>query len=251
MTALKLSRRSFIKAAAVTSAAMGMGGVAGTAFAEEPYTAANSAGEVRRIRSCCRGCGKMECGVWVTVENGRAVKIEGDESAPHTMGSCCNKSVASLQACYHPDSLAYPMKRTQPKGEDPGWVRISWEEALDSIVEGINQVKAKYGGESLFTMGGTGRIWCMSRAISRRRSPPSTTTAGPPRWSGRRYSPSGPPPPRGRTTMRRVVRWWTRPCRRTPSFPLIPALPIWARSPTSTWPCAVAPTPRWRWPCAM
>ena len=73
----------------------------------------------------------MECGVWVTVENGRAVKIEGDESAPHTMGSCCNKSVSSLQACYHPDRLRYPMKRTNPKGEDPGWVRISWDEALD------------------------------------------------------------------------------------------------------------------------
>ena len=73
----------------------------------------------------------MECGVWVTVENGRAVKIEGDESAPHTMGSCCNKSVSSLQACYHPDRLRYPMKRTNPKGEDPGQVRISWDEALD------------------------------------------------------------------------------------------------------------------------
>ncbi len=163
MTALKLSRRSFLKAAAVTGAAMGVAGATqAAALAAEPYTAADSAGTVRRIRSCCRGCGKMECGVWVTVENGRAVKIEGDDTAPHSMGSCCNKSVASLQACYHPDRLAYPMKRTNPKGEDPGWVRIDWEEALDSIVTGIGQVQAKYGGEALFTMGGTGRIWCMS-----------------------------------------------------------------------------------------
>ena len=162
MSSLTLSRRTFLKTSAVAAAAVGLSAGAESALAAAPYTAVDSAGEVKRIRTCCRGCGKMECGVWVTVENGRAVKIEGDESAPHTMGSCCNKSVSSLQACYHPDRLRYPMKRTNPKGEDPGWVRIGWDEALDAIVEGIQQVKDKYGGEALFTMGGTGRIWCMS-----------------------------------------------------------------------------------------
>lgn len=162
MAKLNVSRRTFVKLSATTAAVAAIGATAGSALADEPYTAANSTGQVRRIRTCCRGCGKMECGVWVTVENGRAVKIEGDESAPHSMGSCCAKSVSSIQACYHPDRLRYPMKRTQPKGEDPGWQRISWEEALDTIVKGIENVKAKYGGESLFTMGGTGRIWCMS-----------------------------------------------------------------------------------------
>ena len=162
MAKLNVSRRTFVKLSATTAAVATIGATAGSALADEPYTAANSTGQVRRIRTCCRGCGKMECGVWVTVENGRAVKIEGDESAPHSMGSCCAKSVSSIQACYHPDRLRYPMKRTQPKGEDPGWQRISWEEALDTIVKGIENVKAKYGGESLFTMGGTGRIWCMS-----------------------------------------------------------------------------------------
>ena len=36
-----------------------------------------------------------------------------------------------MQACYHPDRLRYPMKRTRPKGEDdPGWERVSWDEAM-------------------------------------------------------------------------------------------------------------------------
>ena len=161
-SSLNLSRRSFLKTAAVTAVAANLVLNAESALAETSHTAADGVGEVKRIRSCCRGCGKMECGVWVTVANGRAVKIEGDETAPHTMGSCCNKSVASLQACYHPDRLYHPMKRTNPKGEDPGWVRISWDEALDIIVAGVQQVKDKYGGQSLFTMGGTGRIWSMS-----------------------------------------------------------------------------------------
>ncbi len=154
-----VSRRSFVQMAAATGVMAGMGFTGGTAFADEPYTAAESDGEERKIRTCCRGCGKMECGVIVTVKDGRAIKIEGDPSAPQSIGSCCNKSVASLQACYHPDRLRYPMKRTNPKGEDPGWVRISWDEALDTITEGIKSLKEKYGGETMVSMSGTGRMY--------------------------------------------------------------------------------------------
>ncbi len=154
-----VSRRSFLKIAAATGVIAGLGMTAGSALAETDYTVLDSTDTTRKVRTVCRGCGKMECGVWVTVENGRAVKIEGDESAGHTLGSCCNKSVSSMQACYHPDRLRYPMKRTNPKGEDPGWVRISWDEAIDTIYEGIEAVRAKYGSEALFDMAGTGRMY--------------------------------------------------------------------------------------------
>ena len=40
------------------------------------------------------------------------------------------------------------MKRTNPKGSaDPGWVRISWDEAIKIIAENLNKVKAKYGAD--------------------------------------------------------------------------------------------------------
>lgn len=102
MGSLNLSRRSFLKTAVVTAAAAGLALNAESALAEAPYTAVDSAGEVKRIRSCCRGCGKMECGVWVTVENGRAVKIEGDETAPHTMGGTGRIWCMSPYAGYGP-----------------------------------------------------------------------------------------------------------------------------------------------------
>ena len=102
----------------------------------ESSASTTSTSEVKRIRSTCRGCGKMECGVWVTVQDGRAVKVEGDESAYQSNGNCCTKAQASMQAAYHPDRLRYPVKRTNPKGEaDPGWVRISWDEAYATIAE--------------------------------------------------------------------------------------------------------------------
>lgn len=46
--------------------------------------------------------------MWVTVENGRAIKIEGDESSFASSGNSCSKSQASLQACYHPIGSRIP-----------------------------------------------------------------------------------------------------------------------------------------------
>ena len=163
-----MSRRSFMRLAGVTSAALALtSATAPAALAEEhdSGTVASSDG-VQRIRTMCRGCGKMECGVWVTVENGRAIKIEGDESSFASSGNSCSKSQASLQACYHPDRLAYPMKRTNPKGDDdPGWVRISWDEALAEAGTKLNEIKEQRGGNSMFSMCGTSRIYCMASAL--------------------------------------------------------------------------------------
>ena len=159
MTKLSLSRRSFLKASAITAAASAV------AFSAEPATALaegtdSTAGEVKRIRSCCRACGKVECGVWVTVQDNKVIKVEGDESNAHSRGHCCAKSQSSMLALYHPDRLRYAMKRTNPKGEnDPGWVRVSLAEAFDECGEKFNEIVAKYGGDANFAMGGTSRVW--------------------------------------------------------------------------------------------
>ena len=161
MTQLTLTRRSFMKAMAVTGAAASL-----TAVAEPMRALAEGvdadAGEVKRVRSCCRACGKVECGVWVTVRDGKVVKVEGDESAPQSRGHCCSKSQSSMQALYHPDRLRFPVKRTNPKGEDdPGWVRITLDEAFEICGEKLKEVKEKYGGESIFVMCGTSRVWSL------------------------------------------------------------------------------------------
>ena len=59
------------------------------------------------MRSCCRGCGKVECGVWVYVQDGKVIRTEGDEECFLTMGNHCSKGQASIQAAYHPDRIKY------------------------------------------------------------------------------------------------------------------------------------------------
>ena len=42
------------------------------------------------------------------------------------------------------------MKRTRPKGDpDPGWQRISWEEALDLTAANLKKIAAEHGPESV------------------------------------------------------------------------------------------------------
>ena len=160
MGKLNLSRRAFAKLAAMTTAAAAVAGsvAPGVALAEDEE-ASTRGSEVKRIRSCCRGCGKMECGVWVTVENGRVVKTEGDQSSFQSSGNHCGKGQASIQAAYHPARIYHPMKRTNPKGEDPGWVRITWDEAMDTIGKKFTEIINEYGGQSIFNMCGTSRQW--------------------------------------------------------------------------------------------
>src|SRR5499433_2063612 len=56
------------------------------------------------------------CGVLITVQDGRAVKIQGDPSHPVTRGFLCAKVAKYLDRVYSPDRILYPMRRVRPKG---------------------------------------------------------------------------------------------------------------------------------------
>ena len=93
------------------------------------------------------------CGVIATVDDGVLKSVNIDPAHPN--GCICVKGTAAPEIVYSPDRLRYPMKRTRPKGDkDPGWVRISWDEAMATIASRLLEVKAKYGPESVvFGMG--------------------------------------------------------------------------------------------------
>jgi anaerobic selenocysteine-containing dehydrogenase len=46
--------------------------------------------------------------------------------------------------------LLYPVRRTRPKGDpDPGWRRISWDEALDETAEAMRRIASESGPEAV------------------------------------------------------------------------------------------------------
>ncbi|MBQ6454346.1 MAG: molybdopterin-dependent oxidoreductase, partial [Coriobacteriales bacterium] len=162
MSNLHMTRRSFLKAAAVTGAAAALACVSspGVALADYVLPVEEAKNGTKVIRSSCRGCGKMECSVWVTVTNGRAIRIEGDDSSVTSNGNCCTKSQSSLQAAYHPDRIHTPLIRTNEKlVDDPGWRRATYEEACGAVAKAYLQNLDKWGVLGAMTCNGTSRQW--------------------------------------------------------------------------------------------
>src|SRR5215813_1768858 len=101
------------------------------------------------------------CGVLVTVEDGRATRIQGDPAHPVTRGFLCAKVTKYLDRVYSPDRVLYPMRRVAPKGQGRGdasdFSRISWDEALDQIAGRLQEISAQHGSEAIlpYSYGGT------------------------------------------------------------------------------------------------
>src|SRR5581483_5031177 len=99
------------------------------------------------------------CGVLITVENARAVKIQGDPSHPVTRGFLCAKVAKYLDRVYSPDRVLFPMRRVSEKGAPaPGaFACVSWDEALDEIAGQFRKVCQQFGSEAVlpYSYGGT------------------------------------------------------------------------------------------------
>jgi molybdopterin guanine dinucleotide-containing S/N-oxide reductase-like protein len=101
------------------------------------------------------------CGVLITVEDGRATRIQGDPAHPMTRGFLCAKVAKYLDRVYSPNRVLYPMRRVAAKGQGNGdstdFARISWDEAFDEIVARFKSISAQFGPEAIlpYSYGGT------------------------------------------------------------------------------------------------
>jgi formate dehydrogenase (coenzyme F420) alpha subunit len=93
----------------------------------------------KRWFTACALC-DHSCGAEVTVENGKAVKVEGQKSHPLNAGTLCPKGRAMLEHLYHPERLKYPHKKV---GDH--WQRITWDQAISEIAERLGHLKSAYG----------------------------------------------------------------------------------------------------------
>ncbi|MEL7567229.1 MAG: molybdopterin-dependent oxidoreductase [Dehalobacterium sp.] len=100
------------------------------------------------------------CGMKLHIKNGKLVKVEGDPEHPISQGRLCVRCLTLPEYVHHPQRITHPMKRVGKRGEDK-WQQISWDEAWDIIVPKINEMKEKYGAESIIVFGGTGREACL------------------------------------------------------------------------------------------
>jgi thiosulfate reductase/polysulfide reductase chain A len=154
---MTLTRRNWLRLTTATGAAL-----AGDRLFGDYFRPVQAASTDQTLVTACGICSPA-CGIKATVRDGSIRFLEGLPGDLSGRGKLCGKGTAGAQFTYDPDRLKYPMKRTNPiKGleDDPGWVRISWTEALDTIAEKLQSAKTKSGAESLlFITGGAPDIW--------------------------------------------------------------------------------------------
>ena len=116
--------------------------------------AAQASGDKYTVRGYCALC-TAHCATITTVENGRVTRLDPDPDHPNG-GVICIKGKAAPELLYHPDRLNYPLKRTRPKGDsDPGWARVSWDEALDAIAKKLLEIRERHGARAVALAKGT------------------------------------------------------------------------------------------------
>lgn len=169
------------------------------------------------------------CGVIATVDDGVLKSVNADLAHPN---SCiCVKGTAAPEIVYSPDRLRHPMKRTRPKGDkDPGWVRISWGEAMEIISSRLLEFKSKYGPESVVFGTGTPSASAISDSI---------------RWLDRLGDAFGSP---NRLTPLYVCNWhrtWSAQYTfgvptPTPDYDNARCIVLWGFNPYASWPAMAA-----------
>jgi anaerobic selenocysteine-containing dehydrogenase len=162
MASLKVTRRTFLKVGAGTTAAAAAAPRLLQAMEQElggkdlsPVTMA----ERKAIPITCHVC-NIQDGAIAFVENGRVVKLEGNPEHVSTRGRLCAKGNSGMWYSYDPDRILYPLKRVGARGEGK-WKRISWDEALTEVAQKLdaalkedpNTIMVKKGRDR------TGGVW--------------------------------------------------------------------------------------------
>lgn len=113
-------------------------------------------------RSVCPFDCPDTCGLLVTVENGRAVKIEGDPEHPVTRGLLCPKMQHYEKTVHSPRRLTTPLVRVGSKGAGE-FAPISWQGAIERICTTWKALIAEYGAECILPYSYAGTMGLVQR----------------------------------------------------------------------------------------
>lgn len=98
----------------------------------------------------CRICEAL-CGLNVTVEGGRVVRVEPDPQHVATEGFACTKGLHQHQLYDSPDRLARPLERAP----DGSYREASWQRANADIGARVRRLREEHGADSIAMYVGT------------------------------------------------------------------------------------------------
>jgi len=115
------------------------------------------------------------CGVLITVDDGRATKIQGDPAHPVTRGFLCAKVAKYLDRVYSPQRVLYPMRRRKGVAKGTGskdfadFERITWDDAFAEMVSRFEQIIRQHGPEAILPYSYGGNLGVLNGGAMDRR----------------------------------------------------------------------------------
>jgi anaerobic selenocysteine-containing dehydrogenase len=103
------------------------------------------------LTACPRNC-YSTCSMSVTVEGNRVVKIEGVPSNLATPEGPCIKGLSYVERAHSPQRVVQPMRR----GPDGQFRPIAWTDAIELIATKLEDVRARFGPQSVLYYTGSG-----------------------------------------------------------------------------------------------
>ncbi|CAN5882821.1 molybdopterin oxidoreductase family protein [soil metagenome] len=82
------------------------------------------------------------CALVTTVQDGKAIKLQGNHDHAHTAGVLCTKVSRYIERNDHAERLVQPLKRVGPKGSGR-FEPVTWEAALDDIAARLKTIASK------------------------------------------------------------------------------------------------------------
>ncbi len=105
-------------------------------------TATHPASSPDTVRGACPHDCPDTCALLTTVENGVAIRVQGNPGHRHTDGALCAKVSRYTERTYHPERILQPLRRVGPKGSGQ-FEPVGWEEALDTIAVRLKAIAAR------------------------------------------------------------------------------------------------------------
>lgn len=141
-----VDRRSFLRGSGLAIGGLAaIGATAGSVTKASAQSAVN--GAIKIVKSVCTNC-SVGCTVIAEVDNGVWVGQEPGFDSPFNLGAHCAKGASAREAAHGERRLKYPMKK-----EGGEWKRISWEQAIDEIGDGMMKIREESGPDSVYWLG--------------------------------------------------------------------------------------------------
>ncbi|MEM9796560.1 MAG: formate dehydrogenase subunit alpha [Pseudomonadota bacterium] len=141
-----VDRRAFLRGSGL--AVGGLAAISATGGAIRPANAATAAGgAVETVKSVCTHC-SVGCTVVAEVQDGVWTGQEPGIDSPFNLGAHCAKGAAVREHAHGERRLKYPMKLVN--GE---WTRMSWDDAINEIGDGMMNIREESGPDSVYWLG--------------------------------------------------------------------------------------------------